>query len=162
MKSQMLGRFARCAAVLLFAPFLAVGAGVTAGCGDAASCTRVRDATYSALEVWQACDPGDATACIIEPGNPKDCTGVLTCAFAVNPAYRAIAEQTMLSIGEQSHGCYQCSVPNCLSGSTAYCEPVSRRCLMLGTVSGEGGTDGEGGLTAIVQDAGDADRADSL
>jgi hypothetical protein len=154
MNSKVLAHVTRAAAAaLLLLPFLVpVGMTATSGCGDADSCASTRASTYNALEIWQACTPGDVNACIIEPGNPKDCTGVLTCEFAVNPRYRAAAEEAMLSIGEQSRGCYQCSIPNCLSGSTAYCEPVSKRCLVLGDVVTIDGGAGGGGLTGIVTD----------
>ena len=78
-------------------------------------------------------DPNDQ--CIFIPGNPKDCTGVLTCEFAVNRKYRADAELAVYTIGEQSQGCYLCAIPECISGELGYCEPVSRSvrpCLDLG------------------------------
>ena len=56
---------------------------------------------------------------------------MLTCDFAVNPRYRAEAEQAVYSIGERSQGCYLCATPNCVSGALAYCEPVSRRCIVI-------------------------------
>jgi hypothetical protein len=160
MISTLLGRFLRAGAPLSLLAFLVLftQAGVTAttGCGDSGGCISVRDSTYASLETWETCDPEKVDTCIIEPGNPKDCTGVLTCEFAINPLYRAQAEQQMLIMGEQSRGCGLCAVPNCLSGTVAYCEPVSHKCLIIETAESDAGTvgSGSGGLSAIVDDAG--------
>jgi hypothetical protein len=103
----------------------------TTGCGEGGSCTQLRNTTYSNLQTWEACEPQDPEACIPVAGNPKDCTGVLTCDFAVNPHYRTQAEQAVLTIGQQSQTCFLCAVPNC-GGGTPMCEPVSRRCILAG------------------------------
>jgi hypothetical protein len=160
MIAMVLGRFARAGtALFLFALlvlFTQVGVAASTGCGDSGGCMSVRDSTYALLETWEACDPQKVDACIIEPGNPKDCTGVLTCEFAVNPLYRSQAEQTMLIMGEESRGCGLCAVPNCLTGTAAYCEPASRRCLIIESAEPDAGATGSGGgsLSAIVDDAG--------
>lgn len=107
-----------------------VSAPLTA-CGESGSCAKLRSDNYALKETWDACDPGDPEPCIKVFGNPKDCTGVLACDFAVNPHHRAEAEQTVLTIGEQSQGCFLCAVPNCASGDLAWCEPVSRRCILV-------------------------------
>jgi hypothetical protein len=99
-------------------------------CGESGACTNLRQTTYANLEAWQACDPsGPAEQCIPEPGNPKDCTGVLACNFAINARFRAQAEMAVYTIGQQSQGCYLCAVPNCVAVETAICEPVSHRCI---------------------------------
>jgi hypothetical protein len=129
---------------LLVLPATVVGAasfGSTAGltaCGETAACSRLRNDTYAQKTMWDACNPTDPNACIEVFGNKKDCTGVLYCDFAVNPHYRAEAEQAVLTIGERSQGCYSCDEPDCVSGEIAWCEPVSRRCIVV-TMLTEGG-----------------------
>jgi hypothetical protein len=114
---------------------LGIGAfGTTAAlsaCGDAPSCTKLRSDTYATKQVWGACDPDAPEPCILVPGNVKDCTGVLSCDFAVNPSYRTDAEQAVQTIAGKSQGCYQCATPNCVNGMYAWCEPVTRQCLVV-------------------------------
>src|SRR5205823_9160794 len=69
-------------------------------------------------------------------GNPKDCSGVLTCDFAVNARYRDVAELAVYKIGEQSQGCHLCATPNCIGGDLAYCEPISKRCIPIANLIG--------------------------
>ena len=64
-------------------------------------------------------------------GTPKTARASSRAISAVNPHHRAEAEQTVLTIGEQSQGCFLCAVPNCASGDLAWCEPVSRRCILV-------------------------------
>ena len=104
------------------------------GCGESGACTQLRQTMYANKETWDSCNPAAANPddeCIFVPGNPKDCTGVLTCEFAVNRRFRAEAEQAVYNIGQQSQGCYLCAMPNCISANLPYCEPVSRRCIMV-------------------------------
>ena len=118
-------------AVLLSIPAASVS---LEACGESGSCTQLREQMYATKEVWDACDPtapNPNTQCIFVPGNPKDCTGVLTCEFAVNVKHRAEAEQAVYAIGEQSQGCYLCATPECITGSLGYCEPASRRCMLV-------------------------------
>jgi hypothetical protein len=130
-------------------------AAATAACGDSDACKAVRDSTFQSLVAWQECDPTQPNQCIVEPGNPKDCTGVLTCSFAINPSYRTQAEQAALTMAEQSRGCYLCATPSCGNGATAYCEPVSRRCMVLASsFTDEGGVAATDAGSAIVDDAG--------
>ncbi len=124
---------------LVLCSSFAVGVPLTA-CGDSPSCAKVRNDTYAAKRTWDACNPDDPEACIKVFGNPKDCTGVLSCDFAVNPNYRAEAEQAVLTIPGQSVGCYQCALPNCVSGDLALCERVSRRCILVSMVTEAGVT----------------------
>jgi len=137
-------------------------------CGESGACTNLRETTYADLETWQACEPGGPPSqCLIEPGNSKDCTGVLTCDFAINPKYRAEAEQRVYSIGQDSQGCYLCAVPNCISAQLAICEPISRRCLGVSAVTDGGliivGTSpppaGDGG-TVVTPSIGDTGAPD--
>lgn len=120
----------------------------------------IRQTTFNELQLWEECDPTAPDPCILEPGNPKDCTGVLACPFAINAKYRTAAEAEQLVMGEQSKGCYQCSIPNCFSGTTGYCEPISKRCLLVQSVTSEDGGiivigGGDSGGSAIVYDSGD-------
>ncbi|MBV9947781.1 MAG: hypothetical protein JOZ69_13080, partial [Myxococcales bacterium] len=108
---------------------------------------------------WGACDPRDPNACIQVGGNSRDCTGVLTCDFAVNRQHRLEAEHAVLTIGQQSLGCYLCAQPNCVGGIPT-CEPVSQQCILVGggVTPPPGGQDaGSPGLTTTpppVQEAG--------
>jgi hypothetical protein len=112
-------------------------------CGESGACTNLRESTYAELETWQACEPGGPLdQCIIEAGNTKDCTGVLACDFAINPKFRAEAEERVYSIGEASQGCYLCAVPNCVAAEIGYCEPISRRCIGVTAVT-------DGGLLVV-------------
>jgi hypothetical protein len=118
-------------------------------CGESGGCSIQRQTEYASLEAWQSCDPlGPAGQCIIIAGNPKDCTGVLSCNFAVNARSRADAEQGVLTSGQQSVGCYLCATPSCIAVQMAVCEPVSRRCI------GVSGTTSSGGLVFTGEDAG--------
>jgi hypothetical protein len=142
---------ARVASWLAFG-FVGVAASGTAAtsvtaCGESGACTNLRETEYANLVTWQACDPAGIDQCIIEPGNPKDCTGVLSCNFAVNPKFRAEAEQAVYTSGQASQGCYLCAVPNCIAAEEGICEPVSRRCIAV-----SGTTDG--GLLFAGEDGG--------
>jgi len=122
---------------------VAAGFGSTvtlSACGESGGCTKLRNDLYATKEKWDACDPADGpTACIKVSGNTRDCTGVLSCDFAVNPHHRAEAEQQVLTVGQQSQGCFLCATPNCIGGDIAYCEPISRRCIIVTTLDDAGG-----------------------
>jgi hypothetical protein len=112
-------------------------------CGDSSSCTRLRTDTYALKQTWGACDPAAAEPCIFVLGNSKDCTGVLTCEFAVNPIHRVEAEEEVLTIAGRSQGCYLCATPTCVDGEIPWCEPITRQCLLV-----SGFTDGGVALSA--------------
>ena len=145
MKSRLLSKIGSAIAVGgVLAAASSTAATSMSACGESGACTNLREATYASLETWQACDPaGPADQCIIEAGNPKDCTGVLSCDFAINPKYRAEAETMVYAIGQQSQGCYLCAVPNCITAEIGYCEPISRRCLGVSAVT-------DGGLVIVT------------
>jgi hypothetical protein len=150
-----LGRLAIGTSFPLFVFVIQASAAATAACGDSDGCKALRDSTFQSLVAWQACDPTQPNQCIVEAGNPKDCTGVLTCSFGINANFRAQAEQTVLTMGEQSRGCYLCATPSCGNGSTAYCEPISHRCMVQSTsFTGDGGVPAADAGSAIVDDAG--------
>jgi hypothetical protein len=140
MKSSAIARFAVLLSLVGLPAItcLSVATGA-AGCGEGAACDQLRSSTLSNLESWESCDPNDPEACIVIPGNPRDCTGVLACDIAVNPHHRGDAEQAVLSIAQQSQSCFLCAVPNCAGGSAAWCEPVTRRCMLVAQVL-DGGT----------------------
>jgi len=116
----------------------------------------LRQNEYANLETWQACDPaGAAGQCIVEAGNPKDCTGVLSCNFAINAKFRAEAEMAVYTSGQQSQGCYLCATPSCIAAEEGICEPISRRCI------GVSGTTSSGGLLFAGEDAGGTPSASS-
>jgi hypothetical protein len=125
-----------------------------AGCGETSSCQRLRTDTYNDKLVWGECDPNDSASCIEVFGNVKDCTGVLSCNFAVNRTYRETAERAVLTIGAQSQGCYVCATPNCVAGDLPYCEPVTRQCLLITELL-------EGGVAESVQAEGGAEVFDA-
>jgi hypothetical protein len=104
------------------------------GCGETNGCQRLRNDTYNSKLIWGACDPSEPAPCILVGGNTGDCTGVLSCNFAVNRNYRETAERAVLSIAAQSLGCYVCATPNCPQGNTAWCEPVTRECIIVDVV----------------------------
>ncbi len=119
--------------------------GLTA-CGDSASCTKTRNDTFAKLQNWQSCNPEDVAPCIKVAGNPRDCSGVLSCDFAVNLGSRVEAEQTVLTIGNETQGCYLCATPNCVAGDLAICEPFSRKCIIVSGIVDAGGP----GMTATI------------
>jgi hypothetical protein len=115
------------------------------GCGESGACSQLRQDTYAQLH-----------QCIFVAGNPKDCTGVLTCEFAVNRKFRPDAELTVASIGEQSQGCYLCAVPNCITAGDPYCEPVTRECIVVSGFTSSGspiGTSEDSGVSLPIEDA---------
>jgi hypothetical protein len=124
---------------LVTATSLGTSVSLTA-CGESGSCTKLRDDTYAAKSTWEACNPDDPEPCIKVFGNTKDCTGVLSCDFAVNPHHRSEAEKSVLTIASQSQGCYLCAIPNCVSGDITLCEPVSRRCIVVTMLTDSGAT----------------------
>jgi hypothetical protein len=123
------------AAVVVGASLTAIsGTASLTACGDSGSCTKVRDDMFAQKKVWAACDPNDPNdpaPCIKVFGNPRDCSGVLSCDFAVHRKYRLDAEQAVLTIANQTQGCYLCATPNCVTGDLATCEPISKQCIIV-------------------------------
>jgi hypothetical protein len=111
---------------------MASGASVSlSACGDSSQCNKVRNQMFAQKQAWASCDPADPNACIKVFGNSRDCSGVLFCDFAVNPAHRIEAEQAVLTIAQQTQGCYLCAEPDCVQGDLAVCEPVSQQCIIV-------------------------------
>jgi len=115
---------------------LALASLALAGCLDKANCDELRQDLYEKKRQWAKCDSNED--CIAVGGNPKDCTGVLSCPFAVNRASREVAERLMLSAADDSVDCHLCSTPTCAESTTLSCEPVTRRCVLAGETFGPG------------------------
>ena len=98
-------------------------------CGDKGRCDQLRNDTYEKRRAWAQCISDED--CFPLAGNPRDCTGVLACPFAVNRRYREDAERVMLTIGEDSVDCHVCAVPNCNASSETHCEPLSHQCVVV-------------------------------
>jgi hypothetical protein len=115
----------------LFAALIAL---TLAQCGDKARCEQLRDETYAKRHAWAECVSDDD--CFTMPGNPRDCTGVLSCPFAVNIRHREEADRLSLTIGEDSVDCHVCAVPNCATSSRANCEMTSHQCVTADKIDG--------------------------
>lgn len=116
---------------------------------DVSHCEKMRDDLTALKEKWGECET--SLDCIKVFGNDKDCTGILSCDFAVNRMYRQEAERRVASLPEETVDCIECQPPNCVSGELSYCEPVTRRCIVItDLIGGSPGisTDPKGGMTS--------------
>jgi hypothetical protein len=111
----------------------ATSASITA-CGDSSQCVSVRNEMAAKLKTWVACGPLDT--CRKIGGNSRDCSGVLSCDFAVNDKYSAEAQDAVLTIANQTQGCYLCAQPNCPQGEIALCDLVAQQCIIVTSISG--------------------------
>lgn len=89
-------------------------------------CEELRDKLNGLKADWQRCQKDDD--CIVVGGSSKDCSGILSCNFAVNRIYRSEAERVVASLPETTVDCIECSSPNCIGGETAQCDRVTWRC----------------------------------
>lgn len=105
-----------------------------AGC-DNAQCESLRDELTEAKDTWTKCEAD--YDCIKVFGSSKDCTGILSCDFAANRAFRLEAERRIASLPEETQDCLECTSPNCVSGEIAVCEPVSQRCIIVSDIMEE-------------------------
>lgn len=103
-----------------------------------AICEDLRDELYQLKLDWGRCDSDDD--CIKIPGNPGDCTGVLTCDLAINKANRINAERRILSLPEETVDCVQCVSPNCPAGNITVCEQRTGQCIIVTEVIPAGET----------------------
>jgi hypothetical protein len=110
-------------------------------CGDSSQCVKVRNEMFAKQEQWADCNPFDPEPCIKVFGNRQDCSGVLFCDFAVNPIHRLEAEQAVLTIANQTQGCYLCATPACVGGELTACEPISHKCILFTNLV-DGGSNG--------------------
>lgn len=96
---------------------------------DNARCEELRDELFQLKLSWQECDTSDD--CIVVAGNKGDCTGVFSCDFGVNKAYRVRAERRILSLPQESVDCHTCSSPSCVRSNIAVCEARSHLCTVV-------------------------------
>jgi uncharacterized membrane protein YgcG len=119
---------------------LACGVWLTMSCNNA-NCEHLRDELFAKKTTWQECVRDED--CIKVGGNGKDCTGILSCDFAVNRVYRDAAERRVASLPQESVDCTECSTPNCVAGDIAMCEPVTHQCIIVTGILDDG-TGGNG------------------
>jgi hypothetical protein len=105
-----------------------------------ANCEDIRDELYLDKLEWASCKSDEQ--CIIIGGNGKDCSGVMTCDFAINGSWRQEAERRVLSLPEDTADCMLCAAPNCPEGDTAVCDKVDKQCRIVFQGS-------DGGLTSV-------------
>lgn len=98
-------------------------------CADGTKCNELRTKTAERLKFWSGCE--DDTDCIKVGGSQSDCTGVLTCPFAVNKDSRNEAEQYVLKNASESVVCHVCEQPDCIVGDKVVCEKVSKQCIIV-------------------------------
>lgn len=96
---------------------------------DVSRCERLRDELHAQKISWGECET--SSDCIKVFGSEKDCTGIFSCDFAVNRVYRLDAERRVASLPEESVDCIECQSPNCVQGDIAWCEPVTRQCIVV-------------------------------
>lgn len=93
---------------------------------DHSQCDDMRDKLAGLKDTWQAC-LNDAD-CVVVGGNSKDCTGILSCNFAIHRLHRNEAERVVASLPEDTLDCTECSPPSCIGGSTAHCDTATAHC----------------------------------
>jgi hypothetical protein len=117
-----------------------------AGCNNT-QCENLRDELWRKKQEWSRCSAH--TDCMKILGNPGDCTGIMSCNFAVNLKSRLEADRRIASLPEETVDCTECTSPNCVAGNIALCEPTSGRCILVteildgGTTSGDAGASGD-------------------
>lgn len=118
-----------------------------------ASCEDLRDELHAQKLVWQACESD--LDCVIVGGSTRDCSGIMSCNFAVHRKFRGDAERRIASLPEETQDCFECASPNCESGELPHCEPVSGRCLVVTRlVEVDGGSTIGGGFVPPAGGAG--------
>ena len=113
-------------------------------CGDRARCDQLRQDTLSELAAWAQCTSDQD--CVALPGNVNDCTGVLSCPFAVNAEHRGEAEIRMLNIGEDSVECHVCATLNCGVSAATSCDAASHQCTIVQTTFSPAGRPVDSGV----------------
>lgn len=93
------------------------------------NCEDLRNELTAQKTEWSKCSRNEE--CVIVGGNTGDCSGILSCNFAVHRVHRLTAERRVASLPEESVDCMACNSPNCESGDLAFCEPVSGRCMIV-------------------------------
>jgi hypothetical protein len=118
-----------------------------------AQCESLRDELTSTKRRWARCTTH--TDCIKIGGSSGDCTGIMTCDFAVNRSFRLEAERRIASLPEETVDCTQCTSANCVAGDIAWCEPRSGQCIVVTEILDAGQTPSEGGASNSGAPAGD-------
>ena len=116
-----------------------------------AQCEALRDELTETKHSWAKCEQD--SDCIKTVGNPGDCTGIMSCDFAVNRRFRSDAERRVASLPEETVDCMQCTSPNCVAGDLAICERTTKECLLVTDIL-DGGTEEDGGEGGETGDAG--------
>lgn len=93
------------------------------------NCEKLRNELSAQKNEWAECTRSEE--CVLVGGNTADCTGVLSCNFAVHRQHRLTAERRVASLPEDTVDCMICNSPNCESGKLPYCEPISGRCMII-------------------------------
>jgi len=122
---------------------VAAAAGLAAnGSGCAIeTCGSLRTTLEVDRHNWAACDPSQGdNQCTIVGGDPMDCTGVLTCDFAVNVTMLAQAQRGVIDNSVHAKICADyCSTPNCAQDNPPVCDPVTRECTIVYLTQAEAG-----------------------
>jgi hypothetical protein len=106
-------------------------------------CEGLRDELTGLKRQWTRCSAH--SDCIKIGGNPGDCTGIMTCSFAVNRNARLEAERRIASLPEETVDCTECTSPSCVAGDIALCEQTSGHCIVVTTLLDGGAMPNEGG-----------------
>jgi hypothetical protein len=89
--------------------------------GCARDCEEIGAEIDSLLAEWQTCSEGD-TCVLLQPPTATDCTGKLSCGFAVRTEVEdEAATEAARLVDEASSGCEACAVAQCPTPVDAYC-----------------------------------------
>jgi hypothetical protein len=107
---------------------LALAALASNGCGN--DCEDLAEEARALKQKLAACREGDM--CVIAASQKGDCTGELTCGFAVPSDKKSEAEREASRIGEQSLDCAQCVADDCVSPTMMIprCDVVAGHCVI--------------------------------
>jgi hypothetical protein len=97
------------------------------------TCESLRTTLETDRRAWAACDPAQGDSqCTIVGGDSMDCTGILTCDFAVNVSMLAQAQKGVIDNSVHSKICTDyCSTQTCAQDSPPVCDPVTRQCTIV-------------------------------
>lgn len=76
-----------------------------------------------------ACGANDT--CVIVKGSSNDCSGGVSCPFAVHADRAAEAASRAADIAKRSQDCTECSMPSCPPAQSAYCDHETGRCVIV-------------------------------
>jgi hypothetical protein len=106
---------------------LALAALGSNGCDD---CEDLAEEARALKQKFAACREGDT--CVVAATQKGDCTGELTCGFAVPSDKKSEAEREASRIGEQSLDCTQCVAVDCVSSTmmSPRCDTAAGHCVI--------------------------------